>query len=59
MLFAEVVRAAGAVAGTRSRRDKVTRLAACLARMDADEVAIGAGYLAGVAPQGRLGVGTR
>ena len=59
MLLIEVVKVWGAVAGTRSRKDKVGRLAACLAQMEAGEVAVGAAYLAGQVRQGRLGVGWR
>ncbi len=59
MLLAEVVEVWGAVAGTRSRKDKVARLAACLEQMEAGEVAVGATYLAGQVRQERLGVGWR
>lgn len=59
VLLAEVVDVWSVVSATRSRREKVARLAECLARMDADEVAIGAVYLAGSVRQERLGVGWR
>ena len=59
MLLIEVVKVWGAVAGTRSRKDKVGRLAACLAQMEAGEIAVGTAYLAGQVRQERLGVGWR
>jgi DNA ligase-1 len=45
------------VAATRSRRDKIERLAALLASAPADEIALATSYLCGVVPQAKLGVG--
>jgi DNA ligase 1 len=57
MLLAELVAASAAVGATRSRKQKSARLAACLAAMRPDEAAIGASYLAGCVPQGKIGLG--
>ncbi len=46
-----------AVAATRSRLEKVERLAALLRRLEAEEIRPAVSYLAGVVPQGKLGVG--
>jgi DNA ligase-1 len=56
-LFADVVRASGEVAATSSRSGKVAILAELLERLDADEVAVGVGFLSGVPRQGRVGIG--
>jgi DNA ligase-1 len=53
----QVVETSAAVAATRSRSTKVELLAACIAGMGRDEVAIGAAFLAGEPRQRRLGVG--
>jgi DNA ligase-1 len=45
------------VAATRSRRDKIERLAALLACAPAGEIGLATSYLCGVVPQARLGVG--
>jgi DNA ligase-1 len=45
------------VAATRSRRDKIERLAALLATAPADEIGLATSYLCGVVPQAKLGVG--
>ena len=57
MRLAEIVETSEQVAGTRSRLEKVARLAACIVRLPPALVAVGASYLAGELPQGRLGVG--
>ena len=56
-LLADVVAASTRVADTSSRSEKVAILAALLARLDADEVAVVAGLLSGAPRQGRVGVG--
>jgi DNA ligase-1 len=45
------------VAGTRGRRDKIALLAALLATVPPDEIALATGYLCGNVPQSKLGVG--
>jgi DNA ligase-1 len=45
------------VAATRSRRDKIARLAALLASAPANEIALATSYLCGIVPQEKLGVG--
>ena len=57
MLLADLVAASAAIAATRSRLRKIEALAGCLARMDPDEIRIGASYLAGAPRQPRLDVG--
>jgi DNA ligase-1 len=57
VLLRQIVETSAAVAATRSRSEKVELLAACIAGMDRDEVAIGAGFLAGEPRQRRLGTG--
>jgi DNA ligase-1 len=57
MLLADVVATWQRVQATSSRRAKVGLLAACLRRMPAAELAIGASFLAGDLPAGRVGVG--
>jgi DNA ligase-1 len=52
----ELVGCSEAVAATRSRTDKVARLAACLAALAPDEVHFGVAALSGAPPE-RLGVG--
>lgn len=52
-----LVEASRDVAATRSRKQKTARLAALLRALPPDEVAIGVSYLAGVLPQGRIGLG--
>jgi DNA ligase-1 len=56
VLFADLVATSAAVTDTRSRLEKIDRLAACLRQMPDDEREIGARYLAGQVPQ-KLGVG--
>jgi ATP-dependent DNA ligase len=56
-LLAEVVGASREVAGTSSRSRKVAILAELLRGLDASEVAVAVGFLAGAPRQGRVGVG--
>jgi DNA ligase-1 len=57
MRLAELVETSRDVAATRSRLEKVARLAALVERLPPALVAVGTAYLAGDLPQGRLGVG--
>lgn len=59
MLFAEVARAADAMAATRSRLAKVRAAADLLRALDPDEVPVTVGLLLGKPRQGRIGVGWR
>jgi DNA ligase 1 len=56
-LLADVVKASMEVAATSSRSRKVAILAELLQRIDAGEVPLAVGFLAGVPRQGRVGVG--
>ncbi|MBP2476395.1 DNA ligase-1 [Crossiella equi] len=56
MLLAELVHTSAAVAGTRARKAKIETLAVLL-RSAGEEVRLVVGYLVGVPPQGRIGVG--
>jgi DNA ligase-1 len=56
-LLADVVAASSDVAATSSRSRKVAILADLLRTLDADEVPIAVGFLAGAPRQGRVGVG--
>jgi DNA ligase 1 len=56
-LLADVVTASREVAETSSRSAKVAILAELLERLDPHEVPLAVGFLAGVARQGRVGVG--
>jgi DNA ligase-1 len=55
--FSEVVATSTAVAEVSGRLDKTSRLAALLARLSPEEVAVVVPYLSGETRQGRLGVG--
>lgn len=57
MLLGELVATSQTVAATRSRTAKVAALADCLRRLEDAERDAGIACLAGVLPQGRLGVG--
>lgn len=57
MKLQALVQASREVGATRSRKQKTGRLATLLRQLDPDEVAIGVSYLAGVLPQGRIGLG--
>ncbi len=55
--LADLAATSRAVRATPSRREKEERLAALLARLDADDLALAVSYLSGEIPQGALGVG--
>jgi DNA ligase-1 len=57
-LLADVVAASRDVADTSSRSQKVAILAELLGLLDANEVALAVGFLAGVPRQGRVGIGS-
>ncbi len=57
MRLAELVATSRAVADTPKRTYKIERLAACIGALAPDERAIGASYLAGELPQGKIGLG--
>jgi DNA ligase-1 len=56
-LLADVVAASRDLTDTSARSEKVAILAELLGRLDANEVALAVGFLAGVPRQGRVGVG--
>ncbi len=56
-LLADVVTASRDLSDTSSRSAKVAILADLLGRLDASEVAVAVGFLAGVPRQGRVGIG--
>jgi DNA ligase-1 len=53
----EVARAWDDIVGTRSRLQKIERLAACLRALGPQQVPIAVAYLSGELPQGSIGVG--
>ena len=57
MLIGELVEASQALGATRSRLEKVERLAAVLARLAPEEVAAGVAFLSGELRQRQIGVG--
>ena len=57
MKLDELVQTSAAVASTSSRLEKISKLAALLKRLDAEEVPIAIGFLIGFPRQGKLGVG--
>jgi DNA ligase-1 len=57
MLLADLVAASQQVASTSARNGKIAALAACLAKLEPEEVQIGVGYLSGEMRQGKIGVG--
>lgn len=57
MRLHELVTASREVASTRSRKAKVARLAALLRALSGEEIDVGVSYVAGVLPQGRIGLG--
>jgi ATP-dependent DNA ligase I len=57
MLFYELARTSGAVAGTASRLAKVDAIASCLRRLRPEEVPVAVAYLAGELPHAPIGVG--
>jgi DNA ligase-1 len=56
-LLAQLVDTSSRVAATSARLAKVRELAACLRSLAPDEIETGVQYLAGEAPQGRIGIG--
>jgi DNA ligase-1 len=56
-LLADVVAASRGLTDTSARSEKVAILAELLGRLDANEVAVAVGFLAGVPRQGRVGIG--
>ena len=56
-LLTEVVTASRDLSDTSSRSEKIGILAELLGRLDASEVAVAVGFLAGVPRQGRVGIG--
>ena len=57
MLLTELVEASEAVGATRSRLEKVDRIAAVLRRLAPDEVEAGVAFLSGELRQRQIGVG--
>lgn len=57
MRLAELVATSQAVAETSKRTRKIERLASCIGALAPEEQSIGARYLAGELPQGKVGVG--
>jgi len=57
MKLADLAVVSSHVAATRSRSNKIAHLCDALRRFSPEEVAIGAAYLIGELPQGRIGVG--
>jgi len=57
MKLDDLVQTSAAVAATSSRLEKISKLAALLKRLDANEVPIAIGFLIGFPRQGKLGVG--
>ena len=57
MKLAQLVQVSAAVAGRSGRHDKITELAAFLARLTPDEIPIAIGFFTGWPRQGRIGVG--
>src|SRR5215213_11122970 len=57
MRLAEIVATSAKVKATRSRLEKVARLAETIGRLPPDLVAVGVAYLSGDLPQGKVGVG--
>jgi DNA ligase-1 len=55
--LSELVETSRTVAETRSRSQKIERLAACLASMDGQEMPIGIAFLSGDLRQGKIGLG--
>jgi DNA ligase-1 len=57
MKLGELAAVSDAVAATRSRGRKIALLAECLRRLGRDERETGVAWLAGILPEGRLGLG--
>lgn len=59
LMLADIVAASREVAATRSRRAKIARLAAIVAKSEPGELPAAVGFLCGELRQGRLGLGPR
>jgi DNA ligase-1 len=57
MRLAAVVETSERIGATRSRLQKVEAISGLLKKTEPDEVALVVDYLAGIVPQGRIGVG--
>jgi DNA ligase-1 len=57
MQLVELVQVSASVAATSGRLEKISKLAALLSRLSADEVPIAVGFLIGWPSQGKVGVG--
>ncbi len=57
MKYADLVATSRTVARTRSRLEKRDRLAELLGRLQGEEIGVGVSHLAGILPQGKVGVG--
>src|SRR5437762_4438609 len=57
MKLEELVQVSAWVAATRGRLEKISRLAALLSRLSAEEIPVAVGFLIGWPRQGRIGVG--
>src|SRR5687768_11428878 len=57
MKLIELVRTSTTVGATAGRLEKISKLAALLKQLEADEVPIAIGFLTGWPRQGRIGVG--
>lgn len=57
MLLRDIVQTSACVGASPGRLDKVSALAALLARVPPTEAPLAVSYLAGRLPQGRVGVG--
>jgi DNA ligase-1 len=56
-LLAEIVASSQRIQQTSSRRAKIAEIAACLGRLEAQEIEIGVAFLSGETRQGRSGIG--
>ena len=57
MLLHDLVTTSEHVRAASAKREKISRLSACLRRLTAEEIETGVNYLAGRLPQGSLGIG--
>jgi len=57
MRLVELVETSQRVGATRRRKEKAERLAGCLSRMSVEELRVGAMFLAGELPMGKIGLG--
>jgi len=56
-LLADIVASSQRIQETSSRRAKIAEIAACLSRLESDEIEIGVAFLSGETRQGRSGIG--